>query len=245
MRYLVWSTVHKPSFTMSRVVSSDKPHTAVKRHGSSVAAKMQPSVLPSGGEPSPRVHPPTHSWALDNSKVFMFSDKTCPKEATVRRSPVSTSQVPKKNVFFCLEGFFCALTITRHRLLGPWWPVCFSAFPLPLTLDIGCLWWSHVRCWNSMARLYQLRSKGLPLTPRQNAKKPLQHLVGVNNCIIYPAFAFPSFILFIGEATEDRKSFFFPSKAFVFCYAELICQFHYLSIHVVGFYFLSCFFFFF
>lgn len=60
-----------------------------------------------------------------------------------------------------------------------------------------------------MARLYQLRSKGLPLTPRQSAEKPLQHLVGVNNCIIYPAFAFPSFMLFIGEATEDRKSFFF------------------------------------
>lgn len=108
MRYLLWSTVHKPSFTMSRVVSSDKPHTAVKRHGSSVAAEMQPSVLLSGGEPSPRVHPPTHSWALDNSKVFMFSEQNVPKGgdfATVACFYVAGA--PKKNVFFVLRVFLC------------------------------------------------------------------------------------------------------------------------------------------
>lgn len=71
----------------------------------------------------------------------MFSEQNVPKGgdfATVACFYVAGA--PKKKRVFCLEGFFCALTVTRHRLLGPWWPVCFSAFPLPLPLDIGCLW---------------------------------------------------------------------------------------------------------
>lgn len=93
------------------------------------------------------------------------------------------------------------------------------------------------------AALQRAPSDATSSVPRKKPNKKnnnhYKHLVGVNNFIIYPTFAFPSFILFIGEATENRtKNIFFLTwkKAFVFCYAELIYQIHYLNIQFVGFY---------